>query len=756
MDDMDIDSIVDVPDTPDRLKAQTKKGKRSMERGSNLSASSHSGHCNYFVDDARNGQKASDMVSRKFSVHAPKSSSTKYDSCSKLAFASGNSSTSSSSSNNSLIFRRVRGDASNYENKHFQADNNKMSYAQSPVVHVVDLAEQNGHVQVGKRVNPCTVQGNSRVEGYGRVPFSTSRLPSSSGMPNSVMTSDSGNKGKEPPIKTSDMDCDGVVGSLAETQPKAVKDIVPTSLNNVSSSRVTGQKRLVRNGCISPHNIAKVKQEVGMNKNGNIYVAPHHALSMVSGGLKESTTEHMDSRKSKGKGIMASHPSSVEEFDAQKMQNRNSVCINELVKEVGVQELGGWRSTRNQSKKMHFPVSDGHQDHSTESDDLCLVNQLPGNGATGRKIGNGSETTNSFPMCQDPTSGQCASLPPPKLRLSNQPELDKQKGNQSAKGVLAKRQRQGPSSSSRGESSSAAMGDSDVMFLGSSGTSKSSLTQTRNRNSLAILEPIIEIDEASPEVRGDGFSAASGSATATDAMARQIEADEMLARELQEQLYNEVPGVGVGEDDAYMAMALQQEESSTPAFPRRSHHVFSPRNSSGSTRHSQLRPLLNTSRRSSQARGPAPNRMARLRGRFPGRPRTISSSREGNPVFPPDMDVDMRMYILEALEAFSDMGVDNSFLQAQREFNEDDYETLLALDENNHLHGGATDHQINGLPQSTVQSDNFEEPCAICLETPTIGDMIRHLPCLHKFHKDCIDLWLRRKTSCPVCKSSIT
>lgn len=29
-----------------------------------------------------------------------------------------------------------------------------------------------------------------------------------------------------------------------------------------------------------------------------------------------------------------------------------------------------------------------------------------------------------------------------------------------------------------------------------------------------------------------------------------------------------------------------------------------------------------------------------------------------------------RMYILEALEAFSDMGVDNSFLQAQREFNE--------------------------------------------------------------------------------------
>lgn len=313
MDEMDIDSIIDVPDTPDRLKAQ-KKGKRIMERGGKLSASSHSGHCNHLVDDARNGEKTSDMVSRKFSVHAPKSGSTKYDSCSEMAFASGNS--SSSSSNNSLIFRRVRGDASNYENEHFQAEDNKMLYAQSPQVHVVDLAEQNGHVQVGKTVNPCTVRGNSRVEGYGRVPLPRSRLPTSSG------TSRSGNKGKEPPIETLDIDCDGMIGSPDETRPKAVKEVVSTSLSNISSSRVTGQKRLVRNGCISPHNIAKAKQEVGMNKNSNMYVSPHHALSMVSSAPKESTTEHVDSRKSKGKGIMAPHPLSVEEFDAQKMHNR--------------------------------------------------------------------------------------------------------------------------------------------------------------------------------------------------------------------------------------------------------------------------------------------------------------------------------------------------------------------------------------------------------------------------------------------------
>ncbi|GMP77770.1 hypothetical protein CsSME_00033933 [Camellia sinensis var. sinensis] len=173
-------------------------------------------------------------------------------------------------------------------------------------------------------------------------------------------------------------------------------------------------------------------------------------------------------------------------------------------------------------------------------------------------------------------------------------------------------------------------------------------------------------------------------------------------------------------------------------------------------RQSQPRSSQNPSiRRGTQARGPTSSRLTQLRSRLPRHvPRTLN--RERNPVFPPNMDLDMRFHILETLEAFNDMGMAGNFPQVQREFNENDYEMLLALDENNHQHGGASRHQINILPQSTVQGNNFDEDCAICLETPTSGDTIRHLPCLHKFHKDCIDPWLRRRTSCPVCKSSIT
>lgn len=316
-------------------------------------------------------------------------------------------------------------------------------------------------------------------------------------------------------------------------------------------------------------------------------------------------------------------------------------------------------------------------------------------------------------------------------------------GTQPAAKAHIKRQKQSSTSMSRGESSTSVIIDSDAALISSS---PEAFNPPSAFNSAFNLQRIIEVDDSSPQLSSRSYE---------EARARQVEADELLARELQEQLYSEARGFGVGEIDEQIALSLQQQDDLNNNFSRGRRPVSNSRDSSLFNMRRQSQSTLSSNNRRGSRAGSSALGRTRLRSRFPGRPRTLLPSRERIPLFPEGMNIDMRMEILGALEEISDRRMTTAILQAQRDFNENDYEMLLALDDNNDRNGGASFHQINGLPQSTVQSDNFEEACAICLDTPTIGDTIRHLPCLHKFHKDCIDPWLRRKTSCPVCKSSI-
>nr|CAH8841592.1 unnamed protein product [Trichobilharzia regenti] len=45
--------------------------------------------------------------------------------------------------------------------------------------------------------------------------------------------------------------------------------------------------------------------------------------------------------------------------------------------------------------------------------------------------------------------------------------------------------------------------------------------------------------------------------------------------------------------------------------------------------------------------------------------------------------------------------------------------------------------------------------CEICLNEYEYFDQLRHLPCGHAFHEDCIDVWLRESTTCPKCRGCI-
>ncbi|KAM4615915.1 RING finger protein 215 [Polymixia lowei] len=54
-------------------------------------------------------------------------------------------------------------------------------------------------------------------------------------------------------------------------------------------------------------------------------------------------------------------------------------------------------------------------------------------------------------------------------------------------------------------------------------------------------------------------------------------------------------------------------------------------------------------------------------------------------------------------------------------------------------------------PSQPAETDN----CAVCLEPFNNNQCLRVLPCLHEYHRDCVDPWLLLQHTCPLCKRSI-
>ena len=46
--------------------------------------------------------------------------------------------------------------------------------------------------------------------------------------------------------------------------------------------------------------------------------------------------------------------------------------------------------------------------------------------------------------------------------------------------------------------------------------------------------------------------------------------------------------------------------------------------------------------------------------------------------------------------------------------------------------------------------------CSICLGEYTEKELLRIIPtCQHNFHRTCLDLWLQKQTTCPICRVSL-
>ncbi|XP_047080987.1 receptor homology region, transmembrane domain- and RING domain-containing protein 1-like [Lolium rigidum] len=70
---------------------------------------------------------------------------------------------------------------------------------------------------------------------------------------------------------------------------------------------------------------------------------------------------------------------------------------------------------------------------------------------------------------------------------------------------------------------------------------------------------------------------------------------------------------------------------------------------------------------------------------------------------------------------------------------------------------GMSSQLVKAMPSlifTKVQEDNCTSSmCAICLEDYSVGENLRVLPCRHKFHAACVDMWLTSwRSFCPVCK----
>ncbi|XAR51309.1 hypothetical protein NMG60_11005904 [Bertholletia excelsa] len=48
--------------------------------------------------------------------------------------------------------------------------------------------------------------------------------------------------------------------------------------------------------------------------------------------------------------------------------------------------------------------------------------------------------------------------------------------------------------------------------------------------------------------------------------------------------------------------------------------------------------------------------------------------------------------------------------------------------------------------------DGSDLNCVICLGKVAAGERLRALPCDHRFHGDCVDEWLRARSTCPLCR----
>ena len=89
-----------------------------------------------------------------------------------------------------------------------------------------------------------------------------------------------------------------------------------------------------------------------------------------------------------------------------------------------------------------------------------------------------------------------------------------------------------------------------------------------------------------------------------------------------------------------------------------------------------------------------------------------------------------------------------------RDITPEDYEYLTRLDEQikkKTLDDAILERLRTVTIDKTMLTRADNDCCGICLDGYQVGQIVKYLPCNHRFHADCIDKWLRNSSvNCPL------
>lgn len=327
MEEMDIDHVVDVPDTPDRVVARHVAGSESFGKDHDLSLAREVRNRDILYENPMNGLRSKDKLvtengrSRKLVINPPKgfgNRETANFSNHDIPSSRGNS----PASQNGHLFRKAVVDISSrsgHRAKHSSGvsniDKGKSICTDRSSKYLdgskfFDLPEQTGYTEQTKTVFPYGAQKHILAEDKRRGQIASSDSTSGPYISDRFKTSRNASKGKEKidenaqKVPSFDNICAEVVNLSPDSQHR-IKEHKPP--HSVTSLRVPRKKSLVRNGCISPQNIAKAQQL----KNGSNNIEQSGAGNGVSDcppsgvEIRDIISEENDIQRVKGKAVFS-------------------------------------------------------------------------------------------------------------------------------------------------------------------------------------------------------------------------------------------------------------------------------------------------------------------------------------------------------------------------------------------------------------------------------------------------------------------